>query len=195
MLANPERLKNKIPKVALVAAALISFSVKAEASPSSTESISHQTQVGSVAVSGSILNSPNLNNQNTPLQYYIGPLSKLKETPTTSTTTTTTIPLTPQQVAEEAITPNIYAMWYKVHECEEPEVYNKEGQLISGGWQVHGANSSGGLGILDINWIKFDGNFFAPTGDLSDPKAQMVVAENISHGFVPDQEVCSRTGW
>lgn len=54
------------------------------------------------------------------------------------------------------VTPTVYAEWYKVHECEEPEKYDSHHNLISGGWHVYSPDSSGfsgGLGDENKNYV------------------------------------------
>jgi transglycosylase-like protein len=112
------------------------------------------------------------------------------EAPPTTTTlpvpTTTAAPLTPEQIAENNVTPEDMTKWSKVNVCEE-----------DGNWHT----PSGGLGITPPNWIAFGGQEFAPSGGLASPIEQVYIAKKIlksitgSDQDVPDQNGCSPDGW
>lgn len=90
--------------------------------------------------------------------------------PTTTTTTTLVSPV--QQKA-----------WNKVAWCE-----------THGDWDMRGATFSGGLGISNVVWLEYGGMEFAPHAGLATPQEQMVVANRINKGYVPDQHGCNG-GW
>ena len=58
--------------------------------------------------------------------------------------------------------------WNMVSVCEQ-----------HGEWHVEGSRSSGGLGILNENWVRYGGLAFAPDGGQATPDEQIVVAEHI----------------
>jgi len=79
---------------------------------------------------------------------------------------------------------SVMNMWAKVNICE-----------MGGDWTAQGPVYSGGLGIRNINWVKFGGLKFAPNAGEATPMQQVYVAQKIEgSNYVPDQYGCGR-GW
>jgi len=78
----------------------------------------------------------------------------------------------------------IMLAWEKVNICE-----------MGGNWHYIGPYYSGGLGMTNINWIKFGGLKFAKNAGLATPEEQVTIAREIEKsGYVPDQYGCGQ-GW
>lgn len=78
----------------------------------------------------------------------------------------------------------VMQMWQKVNICE-----------MGGTWTSVGTVYSGGLGIRNINWVKFGGLRFAPDAGEATPMQQVFVARKIEgSNYVPDQYGCGQ-GW
>ena len=98
-----------------------------------------------------------------------------------STTTTTLFP-------PPLVSPEIVAKWEKVAQCEQ-----------GCNWHVRGPVYSGGLGILETNWVQYGGlKLFGPL-DAASPEQQVFIARKIQAAagipeYVPDQFGCGR-GW
>lgn len=86
--------------------------------------------------------------------------------------------------ADLAVTPSDMEAWSKVAMCE-----------MGGKWDNQGPIYSGGLGILNTNWVAFGGLQYAPNAGLATPEQQVAVAKRINNGYsVPDQHGCGQ-GW
>jgi len=88
---------------------------------------------------------------------------------------------------EPVIPPAIMAKWEKVNICE-----------TGGDWHTRGPIYSGGLGILEMNWMAYGGWKFGAEYAAT-PAEQVYIAMKIqvAHGYagyVPDQYGCSG-GW
>jgi len=88
---------------------------------------------------------------------------------------------------EPVIPPAIMAKWAKVNICE-----------TGGNWYTRGPIYSGGLGILEVNWMAYGGWKFGAEYAAT-PAEQVYIAMKIqaAHGYagyVPDQYGCSG-GW
>ena len=88
---------------------------------------------------------------------------------------------------EPVIPPAIMAKWAKVNICE-----------TGGNWHTRGPIYSGGLGILEVNWMAYGGWKFGAEYAAT-PAEQVYIAIKIqaAHGYadyVPDQYGCSG-GW
>ena len=88
---------------------------------------------------------------------------------------------------EPVIPPEIMAKWAKVNICE-----------TGGNWHTRGPIYSGGLGILEVNWMAYGGWKFGAEYAAT-PAEQVYIAMKIqaAHGYagyVPDQYGCSG-GW
>ena len=88
---------------------------------------------------------------------------------------------------EPVIPPAIMAKWAKVNICE-----------TGGNWYTRGPIYSGGLGILEVNWMAYGGWKFGAEYAAT-PAEQVYIAMKIqaTHGYagyVPDQYGCSG-GW
>jgi len=88
---------------------------------------------------------------------------------------------------EPVIPPAIMAKWSKVNICE-----------TGGDWHTRGPIYSGGLGILEVNWMAYGGWKFGAEYAAT-PAEQVYIAIKIqaAHGYadyVPDQYGCSG-GW
>ncbi len=86
----------------------------------------------------------------------------------------------PAVVAPDPVTPALRAEWERVALCEE-----------DGNWSANGSAFSGGLGISRTNWVRYGGTQFAPEGALATEDQQIIVAERITGGWVPDQYGCA----
>ena len=74
--------------------------------------------------------------------------------------------------------------WRKVNICE-----------MGGIWNFHGSIYSGGLGIMNTNWVAYGGLRYAPNAGLATPEEQVAIAKKINSGNnVPDQNGCNG-GW
>ena len=116
---------------------------------------------------------------------------------TNVTTTSTVVPVTtttvsPRTIADETlyqlIPPTIISEWSKVAQCE-----------TGTNWVSKGPIYSGGLGITNINWIKFGGGQFTSNASEALPIEQISIAIKIEQGaglgnYVPDQYGCGY-GW
>jgi len=88
---------------------------------------------------------------------------------------------------EPVIPPAIMAKWAKVNICE-----------TGGNWHTRGPIYSGGLGILEVNWMAYGGWKFGAEYAAT-PAEQVYIAMKIqaAHGYadyVPDQNGCGH-GW
>ena len=88
---------------------------------------------------------------------------------------------------EPVIPPAIIAKWAKVNICE-----------TGGNWHTRGPIYSGGLGILEVNWMAYGGWKFGAEYAAT-PAEQVFIAMKIQAangyaGYVPDQNGCSG-GW
>lgn len=88
---------------------------------------------------------------------------------------------------EPVIPPAIMANWAKVNICE-----------TGGNWHTRGPIYSGGLGILEVNWMAYGGWKFGAEYAAT-PAEQVYIAIKIqaAHGYadyVPDQNGCGH-GW
>ena len=89
--------------------------------------------------------------------------------------------------SEPVIAPAIMAKWAKVNICE-----------TGGDWHTRGPIYSGGLGILEVNWMAYGGWKFGAEYAAT-PAEQVFIAMKIQAangyaGYVPDQLFCSG-GW
>jgi len=96
-------------------------------------------------------------------------------------TTVTTVPL-------PLVSDDIVAKWEKVAQCEQ-----------GGNWHVRGPIYSGGLGITEVNWVKYGGLSLFGALYLASPQQQVFIARKIQAAagvpdYVPDQYGCGR-GW
>jgi len=107
---------------------------------------------------------------------------------TTTTTTTTTVVKIIREVPQNPVIPAAtMAKWEKVNICE-----------TGGNWRTRGPIYSGGLGIMETNWMKYGGWEFGAEYTAT-PEAQVLIAERIQAasgltGYVPDQNGCGH-GW
>jgi len=90
-------------------------------------------------------------------------------------------------LSEPVIPPAIMAKWAKVNICE-----------TGGNWHTRGAIYSGGLGILETNWMHYGGWIYGAEYAAT-PAEQVAIAIKIqeTHGYanyVPDQNGCGH-GW
>ena len=88
---------------------------------------------------------------------------------------------------EPVIPPAIMAKWAKVNICE-----------TGGNWHTRGLIYSGGLGILETNWMAYGGWKFGAEYAAT-PAEQVFIAMKIQAangyaGYVPDQNGCAG-GW
>jgi len=88
---------------------------------------------------------------------------------------------------EPVIPPAIMAKWAKVNICEE-----------GGNWHVRGPIYSGGLGILEVNWMAYGGWIYGAEYAAT-PAEQVYIAMKIQAlngyaGYVPHQNGCEH-GW
>ena len=88
---------------------------------------------------------------------------------------------------EPVIPPAIMAKWAKVNICE-----------TGGDWHTRGPIYSGGLGILEVNWMAYGGWKFGAEYAAT-PAEQVFIAMKIQAdkgyaGYVPDQNGCGH-GW
>ena len=88
---------------------------------------------------------------------------------------------------EPVIPPAIMAKWAKVNICE-----------TGGNWHTRGPIYSGGLGILEVNWMAYGGWKFGAEYAAT-PAEQVFIAMKIQTangyaGYVPDQNGCGH-GW
>lgn len=87
--------------------------------------------------------------------------------------------LTPAEIAAREVTPQEFREWSKVNVCEE-----------GGNWHVSGSEYSGGLGISNVNWVNYGGQFFSQSAANATPDEQIVVAMRIQKN-PPDQNGCT----
>jgi hypothetical protein len=86
------------------------------------------------------------------------------------------------------VSPDILAKWQKVAQCEN-----------GGNWHARGPVYSGGLGILETNWVHYGGlKLFGPLYAAS-PEQQVFIARKIQAAagipeYVPNQFGCGG-GW
>jgi len=88
---------------------------------------------------------------------------------------------------EPVIPPAIMAKWAKVNICE-----------TGGNWHTRGPIYSGGLGILEVNWMAYGGWIYGAEYAAT-PAEQVFIAIKIQAangyaGYVPDQNGCGQ-GW
>ena len=88
---------------------------------------------------------------------------------------------------EPVIAPVVMAKWAKVNICE-----------TGGDWHTRGPIYSGGLGILEVNWMAYGGWKFGAEY-VATPAEQVFIAMKIQAdkgyaGYVPDQNGCGH-GW
>ena len=88
---------------------------------------------------------------------------------------------------EPVIPPAIMAKWAKVNICE-----------TGGNWHTRGPIYSGGLGILEVNWMAHSGWKFGAEYAATPAEqvfiAMKIQADNGYAGYVPDQNGCGH-GW
>jgi len=88
---------------------------------------------------------------------------------------------------EPVIPPAIMAKWAKVNICE-----------TGGNWHTRGPIYSGGLGILEVNWMAYGGWKFGAEYAATPAEqvfiAMKIQADNGYAGYVPDQNGCGH-GW
>jgi hypothetical protein len=88
---------------------------------------------------------------------------------------------------EPVIPPAIMAKWAKVNICE-----------TGGDWHTRGPIYSGGLGILEVNWMAYGGWKFGAEYAATPAEqvfiAMKIQADNGYAGYVPDQNGCGH-GW
>ncbi len=85
----------------------------------------------------------------------------------------------PRRQARPLVSAAVMAVWMKVAQCET-------GQQ----WAMQGPVYSGALGIKNSSWLAYGGTQFALNAGLATPMEQVVVAERIDGGYVPDQYGC-----
>ena len=103
------------------------------------------------------------------------------------TTTTVQIVKARDVPPEPVIPPAVMHAWALVNICEE-----------GGNWHVRGPVYSGGLGILEVNWMKYGGWMYGAEYAAT-PAEQVAIAIKIQAaagiaGYVPDQQFCGH-GW
>ena len=104
------------------------------------------------------------------------------------TTVKVVVPVIARDVPPEpVIPPAIMAKWAKVNICE-----------TGGNWHTRGPIYSGGLGILEVNWMAYGGWKFGAEYAAT-PAEQVFIAMKIQAdkgyaGYVPDQNGCGH-GW
>lgn len=142
---------------------------------------------------GSIVISQNIEHQNASEKFVSKHAAITKPIPISHTPTTSihkpakplTIevppasPPSPAQQAAAEVTPEDFSAWSKVNVCEE-----------GGNWYVRGSIYSGGLGISNVNWIKYGGEYFAASAADATPDEQIVIAMRIQ-ADPPDQTGCN----
>ena len=104
------------------------------------------------------------------------------------TTVKVVVPVIARDVPPEpVIPPAIMAKWAKVNICE-----------TGGNWHTRGPIYSGGLGILEVNWMAYGawkfGAEYAATPAEQVFIAMKIQAANGYAGYVPDQNGCAG-GW
>ena len=104
------------------------------------------------------------------------------------TTVKVVVPVIARDVPPEpVIPPAIMAKWAKVNICE-----------TGGNWHTRGPIYSGGLGILEVNWMAYGawkfGAEYAATPAEQVFIAMKIQAANGYAGYVPDQNGCA-SGW
>ena len=104
------------------------------------------------------------------------------------TTVKVVVPVIARDVPPEpVIPPAVMHAWALVNICEE-----------GGNWHVRGPVYSGGLGILEVNWMAYGGWKFGAEYAAA-PAEQVFIAMKIQAangyaGYVPDQNGCAG-GW
>ena len=93
-----------------------------------------------------------------------------------------------RDVPPEPVIPSaIMAKWSKVNICE-----------TGGNWHTRGLIYSGGLGILEVNWMAYGGWKFGAEYAATPAEqvfiAMKIQADNEYAGYVPDQNGCGH-GW
>ena len=88
---------------------------------------------------------------------------------------------------DPVIAPDVMAKWERVAQCE-----------TGNNWHMRGTIYSGGLGILEVNWMKYGGWVYGAEYAAS-KSAQVFIAIKIQAlngfaGYVPDQNGCGH-GW
>jgi len=88
---------------------------------------------------------------------------------------------------EPIIAPAVMEQWAKVAQCE-----------TGSNWHTRGSIYSGGLGILEINWMAYGGWIFGAEYSAT-PAEQVFIAIKIQRlnglgNYVPDQNDCGH-GW
>ena len=104
------------------------------------------------------------------------------------TTVKVVVPVIARDVPPEpVIPPAIMAKWAKVNICE-----------TGGDWHTRGPIYSGGLGILEVNWMAYGGWKFGAEYAATPAEqvfiAMKIQADNGYAGYVPDQNGCGH-GW
>jgi hypothetical protein len=79
--------------------------------------------------------------------------------------------------------PVLRAQWQRVAVCE-----------VGGNWSMTGPSYSG-IGFANSTWYQYGGRRFAPLAGEATRDQQILVGMRVTHGWVPDQEGCSPTGW
>ena len=99
------------------------------------------------------------------------------------------------------VSPTVYAEYYKVHECEEPERDNSAGVLIGGGWQVRSTSPnafSGGLGDRNYVYVYYSThptNLHYPANAADATIAEQIIVNMRIQEFPPDQNGCLKYGY
>ena len=182
MPTHPELRVSMLPRIYMAAAALLALAYLPGEHQTSTTPSNNQlyAQTGYVGLLSTIKSEPHtLHPDGLNLAAISQQIKIASEAPTA---TPTTAPLTPAQIAAHQVTPAEFAAWSKVNICEE-----------GGNWHIIGSVYSGGLGISNVNWVAYGGQYFAVNGGLATPYEQIVIAKRIQHN-PPDQHGCSG-GW
>jgi len=79
--------------------------------------------------------------------------------------------------------PTLRQQWQNVAICE-----------VHGNWHMMGPRYTG-IGFLNSSWAQYGGTRFAPFAGLATRDEQILIGEQITGGWVPDQYGCSPTGW
>jgi hypothetical protein len=96
--------------------------------------------------------------------------------------------LTPAQEEAKLVSPTQRREWNKVHNCENPWNYNDN---ISSTSQYR-LDYSGGLDIMEANWIAYGGLRYAVNPGRATPDRQIIIARDIQY---PDSFSISQTEW
>jgi Transglycosylase-like domain len=78
---------------------------------------------------------------------------------------------------------NLVAKWQRVAICEE-----------GGNWSMTGPRYSG-IGFSNATWSQYGGSRYARLAGEATRAQQILIGMKVTHGWVPDQEGCSPTGW